>query len=158
MANKVLEGELVKKPGPDSKYLPIMCQQIMEVAQEGGHIAAMRAKLGYISKDTFYRWQEEYPEFKEAVEASKLISQVYYEKIGLLGATGQIKDFNATTYALIMNNKFKDEYSRGTGGGSHTEITYNNTLQLSSDEVKQQIAQKIEKLRNLGQDPLNSDE
>lgn len=147
---------LPAKTGPEPKYKAEMCQEILQVASEGGHISAMRAKLGAISKDTWYRWQDTYPEFKSAVEASKLASQVYYEKLGLMGCTGQIDGWSATTYALIMNNKFKDEYSRGTGG-SHTEITY-NTVNLSPEEITQQIAQKLEKMKNLGVDLLNATE
>lgn len=152
----VAMGEFLPKK-PETKYKEEMCNVICGIADTGGHIAAMRDAIGGISKDTWYRWQELYPEFKEAVELAKLRSQVYYEKLGLMGATGQIDNFSATTYALIMNNKFKDEYSRGTGGGNHTEITYNNTLQLEPAQVTLQIAQKLEKLKNLGVDLLHDD-
>lgn len=146
--------EVLPKSGPDSKYRPEYCQAIIDVAKEGGHISAMRLKIGGICKDTWYRWAEKYPEFKEAVQYADLVSRVFYEKLGLAGAMGQVKDFNATTYALIMNNKFKDEYSRGTG--SNTEVTINNnTLNLTSEEIQQQIAQKLEKLQSLGVDLVN---
>ena len=141
---------VVLKPGPVSKYTPELCNKIYEVAAQGGHIAEMMVATGIKSKDTWYRWQTEHPEFKKAVEYAKIVSQAHYEKVGYLGATGQINNFNASAYALIMNNKFKDEYSR-SGGGSNTEITINQ-LSLNNEQIDQKIAQKLEKLKSLGVD------
>jgi hypothetical protein len=136
------------KRGPESKYTPSMCQTLTEIASRGGHVAEMMINLGISSKETFYRWQNENPEFKEAYALSKLVSQAYFERVGLHGALGEIPNFNATTYALIMNNKFPDEYKR-SGSGSHTEITV-NTLNLSPEQIESKIAQKLEKLKSLG--------
>lgn len=140
--------EIKKKRGPESRYSSDMCDKIVEIASEGGHVAEMMIALGISSKETFYKWQNENPEFKEAYGLSKLVSQAYYEKLGLQGATGQIPNFNASTYALIMNNKFSDEYKR-SGSGSHTEITV-NTLNMTPEQIESRIAQKLEKLKALG--------
>lgn len=150
----VMTGEIVPKFLDKSKYRPEMCSKIIDVAKEGGHIASMMLAIDCKSERTWYDWQDRYPEFKEAVEAAKLVSKDFYERLGLMGIMGQVKNFNATTYALIMNNKFKDEYSRGTNGpSSHTEITF-NTVKLPPEQVTQKIAQKLEKLKNLGVDLL----
>ncbi len=147
--NKAIEGEVMPRPGPVSKYKPEYCQALLQVAEEGGHIAAMRAALGGISKDTWYRWQEDHPEFKHAVEHAKLLSQVFYEKLGLKGIQGDVRYFNAATYALVMHNKFEDDYKKSAG--SNTEINVvNNTLNLTSEEVQIKIDQKLEKLKALG--------
>lgn len=150
IGESVPQSNLVKT-GPKPKYLPQYCEDIIEVAASGGHIPAMMLKIGVRSKETWYRWQKEYPEFKEAVEFANVVSQATYEELGYRGLTGQIKFFNATTYAMIMNNKFGDEYKRN--GSSDTEINIvNNTLNLTPDQVNQKIAQKIEKLKSLGVD------
>lgn len=137
------------KSGPESKYSPEMCNIILEVAKRGGHVAEMMVQLNIASKETFYRWQQEHPEFKESYQASKLVSQAFYEKLGLSGAMGEIPNFNASTYALIMNNKFSDEYKRSGSGGGHTEITV-NTLNLSPEQIESKITQKLEKLKSMG--------
>jgi hypothetical protein len=131
-----------------TKYSPEMCLKLTEIASRGGHVAEMMITLGISSKETFYRWQQEHPEFKEAYQLSKLVAQAYYERIGLQGALGEIPNFNATTYALIMNNKFSDEYKR-SGSGSHTEITV-NTLNLSPEQIESKISQKLNRLKSLG--------
>lgn len=138
------------KRGPKEKYSSEMCEQIINVAAEGGHLASMLVTMGIKSKDTFYRWCNEHPDFKEAYEYSKLVSQDAWERIGYKGATGQIPNFSASTYAIIMNNKFGDEYKR-SGSGSHTEINLtNNTLTLSTDELKERIAATAARLKLLG--------
>lgn len=148
---KVLEGELISNTsGPKVKYSSDMCTKVVEQASRGGHIPAMMMSIGVKSKDTWYRWQKEYPEFREAVEYAKIVNQAYMEEIGMNAILGRIKDFNASTYALVMNNKFGDEYKKAASG-STTEITF-NTLNLSSDEISQKIAQKLEKLKGLGVD------
>lgn len=139
--------------GPESKYNISMCEQIIDVATAGGHIAEMMVCIGVRSKETFYRWQKDYPEFKEAYEYSKIVSQAFHEKLGRQGAAGLVPNFNATAYAIIMNNKFSDDYKRGTGGNS-TEITI-NTVNLEPKQLELKIAQKLEQLRSLGVDVDN---
>lgn len=146
--NKELE---FVRPGPVSKYTPEICNRVIEAASQGAHISGMMLAIGVQSKDTWYRWQKEYPEFKEAVEYAHIVSQAFYEKLGLEGMTGKIPNFNATTFALTMNNKFGDEYKRGASGAGSTEITL-NTVNYNSDQVNEKIAQKLEKLKSLGID------
>jgi len=139
--------------GPKPKFNTEYCDHIVSVASQGGHIPAMMVAIGIKSKDTWYRWQREYPEFKEAVEWAEIVSQAYLEKVGLQGMLGEIPNFNSTTYALIMNNKFGSEYKRNPNGNAGTEINItNNTLNLTSEQVQQKIAQKLEKLKSLGVD------
>lgn len=141
----------MSKRGPEPKYQPWMCDKVLEIAQEGKHVAEMLIAIGVRSKDTFYRWLKEYPEFGEAYEESKLISQAVHERILLQGALGQIPNFNFSAFAMIMNNKFPDEYKRGTGQGNNTEIVINNnTMNLTRDEIDLKIAQKLEQLKLLG--------
>jgi len=141
------------KRGPKPQFKPEYCGNIVEVAMEGGHIPAMMLSIGIRSKDTWYRWQREYPEFKEAVEWAEIVSQATYESLGLKGLKGEIPNFNSSTYALIMNNKFGLDYKRNPNGAGGTEINItNNTLNLTSEQVQQKIAQKLEKLKSLGVD------
>lgn len=139
------------KSGAPSKYIPHYCNVIIEAASEGKHIPGMMLAIGIKSKDTWYRWQKEHPEFKEAVEWAEIVSQAYYESLGHEGMLGKIDGFNATTYAMVMNNKFGQDYKRNGTGGTEINIT-NNTLNLTPEQVTQRIAQKIEKLKSLGVD------
>lgn len=138
---------LPSKTGPKSKFEDWMCDKIKEIAEAGGHTVAMCLAIG-ISQDTFHRWKKDIPEFKEAYEESKLLSQAFYENAVLLGALGKIPGYNHKAMEMIMNNKFK-EYQRTAEKVNTTEITINQ-LNLSPHELTNKIAQKMEKLKALG--------
>ena len=140
-----------QKRGPKPKYRPEMCQQIIEVAENGGHIPQMCLVIGLNSKTTFHEWVKTYPDFADAYSQSKLVSQAFYENMALRGAAGLIPGFNVTSLAMIMNNKFPDEYKRGANGGSTSHETTINVVNLSPDELRYKIAQKQELLRQKGQ-------
>lgn len=148
-SSKPLEGEIIR-PERHTKYNPSMCQTIINVAEQGGHIPAMCVAIGIRSKDTFFRWRKLYPEFEEAYQAAVLISQKVYEEIGFAGMMGRIKGFNFNSFAMIMNNKFPDEYKR-SATGSNTEInvgSINSIEQLSSTELDKKI-ELLQKKLNL---------
>ncbi len=150
---KPLEGEVLKKER-EWKYEPWMCDKIIEVAAAGGHVPAMIKAIGIRSKDTFYRWQKEYPEFKAAYEYSKIESQVLHEEILAAGAAGKIKNFNFNALAMIMNNKFSEDYKR-SATGSNTEVnigTMNNLDVLTSPARQAKIQQMLKKLTYLNQE------
>jgi hypothetical protein len=136
--------------GRKTSYEPEFCETIQKVASAGGHIPSMMKAVGIKSKATWYKWQRDFPEFKDAVEEAELLSQAFYEELGLQGMMGKIPNFNATTYIFMMHNKFNTEYKRNP---TATEVNItNNTLNLSSDQMAQKIAQKLEKLKTLGID------
>ncbi|WP_386681854.1 hypothetical protein [Loktanella sp. R86503] len=63
-----------------------------------------------ISRDTFYRWQKEYPEFSDAVKGVKHRSQAWWEQQGRIATFGGTDGFNATSYIFNMKNRFPDEW------------------------------------------------
>ena len=152
MTGRVIEdGVVIEEKATKAKYTPDMCDKIIAVASKGGHIPAMMMAIGVKSKDTWYRWIKDYPEFKEAVEFAKISNQAFMEDIGMRAIVGTIPNFNSPTYALVMHNKFREDYKRDVGGNGHTEITINQ-VNLTSDEISLKIAQKLQKLKGLGID------
>lgn len=148
-----IEGELLPKER-NTKYEEWMCDKIIEVAEQGGHCAAMCKAIGVKSRDTFYRWLKEYPELNEAYEKSKTVSQAFYEEVLLAGALGKIKNYNFNSIAMILNNKFGEEYKR-SASGSNTEInigSINSIEQLTSQELDKKIAQLQKKLNLITED------
>ncbi len=133
----------------EPKYQEWMDEAIMEVARSGGHDAAMCEKIG-VSSTTLIRWKKEIPEFNKAYQESRTASRKFYEDLLLKGATGQIQGFNFHALAMIMNNKFPEDYSR-SANNSKTDVTI-NTINISPEQLQAQIAQKLEKLKSLGID------
>ena len=150
-SKKPIEGEVLPKEKHATKYRPEMCDTIIQVAREGGHVAGMCLAIGIRSRDTFYRWLDEYPEFNEAYQEARLQSQAFYENVLIAGACGKIDKFNFNAIAMIMNNKFPEDFKRGVSGGSNTEInigSINSIEKLDSDALDAQIA-KLQKKLNL---------
>lgn len=150
------EIEILPKRGAPTKYKKEMGDVLLNVAEQGGHVAQMCVALGIRSKDTFYEWVDKYPEFKKAYEEAKLVSQAFWENILLMGSLGKIKGFNFNSVAMIMNNKFSEEYKR-SATGSNTEINIgaitNNTLELSQEELDAKLESIKSRLQALNYDP-----
>lgn len=146
MQDEVKEGEFIPKRGRPSKYESWMPAKLIEVAQEGGHVAAMCKALGIGSKETFYAWVEEHKEFKEAYETAKLESQAFYEEVLVAGACGKIRNFSFPALAMILNNKFPAEYKRSATGSS-TEINIGSINSIEKLDTKA-LDEKIKKLQN----------
>lgn len=137
-----------RTPGRPSLYNPSMCEIVIKVAMQGGFHAAMQLACG-IGKTQFYEWKNNIPEFKEAVDFADTISLAKQEEILTKLATGEYKG-NVNAVLAVLNNKWKTDYSRSATSES-TEITINNnTLNLTSEQVNEKIAQKLEKFRSLG--------
>lgn len=144
----------------DTKYQPWMCDKIVEVARQGGHVAKMCSEIGIRSRDTFYRWLDEYDEFREAYEYAKLESKAFYEEVLLAGALGKIKGFNFNSVAMVMNNKFSDEYKR-SANSSNTEInigSINSIEKLDEKALDAKIEQLQHKLGLLESDSEGSEQ
>ena len=149
-SQEALEVEVLpKKRGPKLKYRSWMCDSIIEVAKQGGHVAAMCEAIGIKSQDTFFRWVRENEEFRKAYDESRLKSQAFYENLLLAGACGQIKGFNFNSIAMIMNNKFPTDYKR-SATGSNTEITIGsiNSIEMDPKKLEEKIQAVSEKLRS----------
>lgn len=153
------KGEYIpKKQGPKSKYNPKFCEVIKEAAAKGSHVAGMCVAIGIASEDTFFRWVREIPEFNEAYKEAQLISKAFYEEQLLRGSLGLVKGFNATSMAMIMNNKFPEDYKRGAGG-SNTEINIGsiNSIAVDPEELDRKLEEAKAKLRALNHDPDGSE-
>lgn len=63
-----------------------------------------------IHYSTFDDWQNNNPEFSDAVKAAEKISQGWWEREGRKATFGGCEGFNATSYIFNMKNRFKDDW------------------------------------------------
>jgi hypothetical protein len=91
--------------GRPTKYKQEMCQQVIDAMAQGLSKEAAAAEIG-ICDDTFHRWVKEIPEFSDAVKEGTRQNLLFWEKLGLSGATGALSGFNATTWIFNMKNRF----------------------------------------------------
>ena len=70
--------------GRPPKYLPELCQQIVELMSEGLSITAASAELGF-TRESAYQWASTIPYFKAALELGRGKRLAFLER-GLLAA------------------------------------------------------------------------
>ena len=115
--------------GRPTKYRPEYCEMIIEHMAEGLSKEAFAGVIG-VHKETIYNWAEANPEFSDAIKTGEVKSRLFWEKLGMAGASGS-DEFNATAWIFNMKNRFgwrdKQEISGEDGGAlvvkvvKHTE-------------------------------------
>ncbi len=86
------------------KYKPEMCARVPGLYLKGESDAEVAFALD-VSKAMFYRWINQYPEFAEAVEIGKTVSECWWQKLGRDGAAGKI-NVQAKIFISNMKNRF----------------------------------------------------
>ena len=95
--------------GRPTKYDPVFCDKIIEMAAYGASKAEMALELG-IAMSTFDVWQRANPQFSVAVKEAESISQGWWEKQGRIATFGGVQGFNPTSFIFNMKNRFKKDW------------------------------------------------
>lgn len=96
----------VGRPKKDLSELPKdWKERIIELGEEGGSDVEMRALLR-ISRDLWYRWLEEEPEFSETIKEAHELCEAFWTAHGRRMATGAAEGMPAV-YIFNMKNRFK---------------------------------------------------
>jgi hypothetical protein len=122
---------LIKK----GQYDPAFCEIVVRIAEDGGKVNQQMKAIGVKSKDTYYRWQKEFSEFKEACEEAKIACAAFYENLNYMSATGQIK---SSDKAIERGLKTSDPETYGNIDGN-TKITVESVKTLSDEEIEKRI-------------------
>jgi hypothetical protein len=115
--NEVAEKRPVGRP---SLYDPAYIDQVIELGKIGKSTEAIGATLG-VATATLYRWREEFPEFREALDIAKEYELLWWEDIA---QTHMIENresdkINASIWSRSMAARFPKKYREST----KTEIT-----------------------------------
>ena len=95
---------MANKVGRPTKYKPQMCETVIDLMKDGASLDEVRGELD-ISKDTLYRWKEDYEEFSDSIKRGIRMSQAWWEKQGRISLRD--RDFNYTGWYMNMKNRFK---------------------------------------------------
>lgn len=145
--NKKLEGASEPTPirYPD-KWNPEFPQMLLDLMEQGRSVISFCAKAR-ISRTTFYNWVKSVPEFLEAFEVGKVLSQAYYEEQGQDNLKD--KDFNYGGWKFLMINRFPDDWKL------RQEIHNTGEKQqpvLSKEEFDERFAKLNEEEKNADSD------
>ena len=94
--------------GRPTKYDTAMCDTVRELGKQGLTHTAIAATLD-VSRETLYRWRDEYEDFSDALKAARSAAQHKWERILMGQANGSING-NATAAIFAMKNQFPDDY------------------------------------------------
>lgn len=101
-----------KRPiGRPSQYDPSYCQKAIELGKLGKSTEAIGAILN-VGTATLYRWRDEHPEFREALEIAKEHELLWWEEIAQ-GYMVERKDgdrLNASIWSRSMAARFPKKY------------------------------------------------
>lgn len=92
----------VNEGGP-SKYHPKYCKMLIDFMGKGYSIEAFAGHIGVV-KETIYGWSRKHPEFLDAKIEAFGKNLVFWEKLGIKGATGSEK-FNVRAWTFNMKNR-----------------------------------------------------
>ena len=106
--------------GRPSLYDPAYIDQVIELGKIGKSTEAIGATLG-VGTATLYRWRDEFPEFREALDTAKEYELLWWEDIA---QTHMIENresdkINASIWSRSMAARFPKKYREST----KTEIT-----------------------------------
>lgn len=110
-----------KRPvGRPSLYDPAYCEQAIELGKIGKSTEAIGAMLG-VGTATLYRWREEHPEFREALEIAKDMELYWWEDqaMSYMVENKESDRLNASIWSRSMAARFPKKYREST----KTEIT-----------------------------------
>jgi len=106
------------------KYHDKLCQDITKLMAAGFSDTEVLSQWK-VSRDTFYRWKREHPEFKEAHELGKIMFDATHEQ---LGREGMLKTRD-------IDYQFWRDLGKYRHGWSDKSSTNTNNTQINIDKI-----------------------
>ena len=118
----------LKKVGAPSKYKEEYPDMLIQHMSQGFSFESFGASPVCVHKDTLYQWLKKHQNFADAKKRAELESLKFWEDLGIKGAKGVYKNFNATSWIFNMKNRFK-----WRDRTEHTIDEEQNTIKISYD-------------------------
>ena len=96
--------------GRPTIYRKKYCDQLIDHMAKGLSFESFAGVLG-VCKQTLYNWEALHVDFVDAKKRGTEKSRLFWEKLGIAGACGKIKNFNAASYIFNKKNRFRDEWA-----------------------------------------------
>jgi hypothetical protein len=97
--------------GQPTKYDPKYCEMVIEHMSQGLSVEAFAGIIA-VCKDTVYEWAKVHEDFSDAIKVGKSKRRVFFERLGIDGMMGNLKNFSAA--AWIFHMKCREGYKEDT--------------------------------------------
>lgn len=96
--------------GSPHRYKPEYCKLLVDHMSKGFSFESF-AGVVHVSRKTIYNWldpqkNQSYQEFLHAKQIGAAKCQEFWERVGINGALGEIRNFSASSYIFNMKNRF----------------------------------------------------
>lgn len=92
--------------GRPTKYDEKFCELLIKHMSQGLSFESFAAQCD-CHWDSLYEWVKVYPEFSEAKKIGMSKALEVWEKIGMQGTIGKIRNFNTGSWIFNMKNRFR---------------------------------------------------
>jgi hypothetical protein len=106
-STKLTLVEIVPRVGRPTKYDPAMCEDVIYYGSQGKSRTAIAALLG-CGRNALWVWENQYPEFKDALTRASELSQLWWEEAGQQGML--MPGFGASVWSRSMAARFPAEW------------------------------------------------
>lgn len=134
---KAKSQELIERS--NGLYKKEFCDQLVKHMESGLDFESFAKVLG-VSKNTLNRWVQDRPGFAYAKEVGEGAYYHHWVELGMRGAKGLVKGYNASTWIFTMKNKFgwKDiiENNNKYEGDTTYHVEVNNNGKFASARPK----------------------
>ena len=103
--------------GRPTLYDPKYCEDVLRMGGEGYSVVEMAAEIGIARNTLETEWPSRNPEFLEAFEQARQLSQAWWERTGRVGMLG--KTIDAGIWSRSMSARFPRDWREIKG----TELT-----------------------------------
>jgi hypothetical protein len=90
--------------GRPTTYKPEYCELLIEHMGKGYSFESFAGTID-THRGTLYRWEAAHPEFRDAKKAGLDKSLLFWERLGVHGASGKVKGFNPSAWIFNLKNK-----------------------------------------------------
>lgn len=125
-----------------TKYQDDYPDLLIEHMSDGLSFESFGAKIE-VHKDTLYEWLKKYEEFRESYLVGQAKSRLFWERLGVMGCQGLIKNFSATVWIFTMKCRFG--YRDGSETGHQSESKHDQPLIYKTQWRKLENMAKKEK-------------
>jgi hypothetical protein len=109
--------------GRPTKYKDEYCQMLIDHMSKGLSFESF-AGIVSVNRDTVHEWVSSYADFSEAKKIGKQREALFWERLLIAGAAGQVPNYNAASVIFALKNKLPHQWKDKHEVVSNINVTH----------------------------------